>query len=44
MTPEQRLDRLERIAKLVVKSSLRALRHSRPRREDRYSNQGASKE
>ena len=33
MTPEQRLDRLERIAKLVVKSSLRAHRHSRDQDE-----------
>jgi hypothetical protein len=33
MTPEQRLDRLERIAKLVVKSSLRERRHSRDQDE-----------
>jgi hypothetical protein len=29
MTPAQRLDRLERIAKLMVKAGLRARRHSR---------------
>ena len=33
MTPEQRLDRLERIAKLMVKAGLRARRHSREQDE-----------
>ena len=33
MTPEQRLDRLERIAKLMVKAGLRARRHAREQDE-----------
>lgn len=33
MTPEQRLDRLERIAQLMVKAGLRARRHAREQDE-----------
>lgn len=33
MTPEQRLDRLERIVRLMIKAGLRARRHSRQQDE-----------